>query len=369
MSSERWHVKAVELPEGTGERHWWVTDGRLTRVPVDGAVDLRGAFVAPALVDAHAHLTLDMSGGAPPDDRSALIEANARTNVESGVLTVRDVGEVPGSALPTSVGHLSVARSGPLLAPPGRYHDFLLTPAPVDEVVAIVSRLAERHPWIKVVADFPGADGNWFQPIVNYPADVLAKVAAAAHAAGARVAAHVSGPFVAEVVRAGIDTVEHGPLVDARLVEEMAERGTAWIPTLSTVVAKHLNPLASLDAPVGEMIRAVYAQLELALASALELGVPVLAGTDERGPGTISLEVEQLIRFGIPATDALRAATTGGRQLLRLRGLEEGAPADLVLYDDDPRSDPPALTRPRAVLSAGTVVAGRVPDKTGAAPG
>ena len=45
--------------------------------------------------------------------------------------------------------------------------------------------------------------------------------------------------------------------------------------------------------------------------------------------------------------------TTGGREFLGLPGLEPGAPADLVTFDDDPRADPDALKRPAAILAGG----------------
>jgi hypothetical protein len=47
----------------------------------------------------------------------------------------------------------------------------------------------------------------------------------------------------------------------------------------------------------------------------------------------------------------------GAREWLGERGIEEGAPADLVVYRSDPRIDPRALFRPSLILSSGVRVA------------
>jgi imidazolonepropionase-like amidohydrolase len=59
MSDQRWHLRAVPLPDGEAPVDWWVADGRLTASPVPGASDLPGGWVAPGLVDAHVHLTFE----------------------------------------------------------------------------------------------------------------------------------------------------------------------------------------------------------------------------------------------------------------------------------------------------------------------
>jgi imidazolonepropionase-like amidohydrolase len=186
-----------------------------------------------------------------------------------------------------------------------------------------------------------------------YPIAEIAEAVAVAHDGGARVAAHVSSPYLAELIDVGIDSIEHGPLMTPELVDAMAERGTAWVPTLSTVFVKHLDPLTSGDTPVARYLKVVYANMEASLARAVERGVPILAGTDERPHGAIALEVEQLRRFGLSAENALAAATVWPRRYFGLPVIEEGAPADLVLFERDPRTDPTTTAR-----TIGTVMDG-----------
>jgi imidazolonepropionase-like amidohydrolase len=300
---------------------------------------------------------MDMSETGLERGSDALVSANAAAQLDAGVTVVRDTGSVPGAELPTSVGGLRIIRSGGMLAPAGRYHDSLTTPAEADEVVGIVARaVADGAQWVKIIADFPGPDWNWFAAPPTYPIEVVREIVAVAHDAGARVAAHVSSAYVAELVRAGIDSIEHGPLVTVDLVDEMAERGTAWTPTVSTVFAKHLDPLAQGDSPIAGFLRGVYEDMERSLARAVELGVPIMAGTDERDHGSIWFELEQLKRFGLSGADALAAASIWPRRYLGLTLPEEGAPADLVLFDGDPREADGPMPRPVAVVADGELV-------------
>jgi imidazolonepropionase-like amidohydrolase len=170
------------------------------------------------LVDAHVHLTLDLAGAGLPDDPAARVAANLELLQRSGVSAVRDAGSRDGLpvALPAGAG----VAAGRFLAPEGGYLAHLLDPTPPGELVDEVERQGRAGtPWIKIIADFPGPDGNWFAPRVNYDAELVARAVAAAHAHGARVMAHVSGPIVGDLVRAGVDSIEHradGPAPRAR---------------------------------------------------------------------------------------------------------------------------------------------------------
>ncbi len=236
--TDRWRVRAVPLPDGVEPIDLWVAGGRLDAEPVDGAVDLPGAFVAPGLVDAHPHLTFE----ARPRlrlDGAELVAAHLARHRARGVLAVRDAGSLPGVELPESV-----IGCGPFLAPP----DFFLAhlyegTAPEDAVDAARARVRAGWPWVKIIGDFPVGAFNPLQPQVGYPPELVAQIADAVHAEGGRVAMHVMGPFVREAVALGVDSLEHGTWADAATVREMAARGVAWTPTLTTVL-HHLEPVA-----------------------------------------------------------------------------------------------------------------------------
>ncbi len=341
--TERWHVRAVPLPDGDGLVDVWVADGRLHDEPVDGAEDLPGAFVAPGLVDAHVHLTFETRArlGLSGDE---LIAAHLAQHRERGVLAVRDAGSLPGLGLPESV-----IACGPFLAPPDFFLPHLYEGTPPDQAVAAArARVRAGRPWVKVIGDFPAGEFNPLQPQVGYPPELAARIADAVHEEGGRLAMHVMGPFVREAVRLGVDSIEHGTWADAAAVREMAARGVAWTPTLTTVL-HHLEPVAERVPPVRELLD----QHARSLALAAELGVTLLTGTDEREHGSAALEAAALVRYGVPARAAIAAATTGARAYFGLAGLEAGAPADLVLFERDPREDVAALASPVAVVAGG----------------
>lgn len=208
-------------------------------------------------------------------------------------------------------------------------------------VEAALTEVAAGARWIKVIAD-------WMPDELNYDAPLLARLVEAVHGAGARVAAHSAETCVSDVVAAGVDSVEHGWLLDAGSVEALAARGAALTPTLAALHA----PLPDEAPP--ERLERRGQWLEHAretVSQALAQGLTILAGTDTAG--TIGDEIGYLIDFGLEPVQALRAATTDARTFLALPALEDGAPADLVTFETDPREDAEVLRNPAAVVLGG----------------
>ena len=181
-------------------------------------------------------------------------------------------------------------------------------------------------------------------PKLSYPPSVVAEIAVAVHEAGARLAVHVMGDNVGLALDAGADSIEHGTLASEDEIRAMAARRVALVPTLSTVAGRYLEPMGA--EPILDRARA-------ALPLAAELGVPLLAGTDEEPPGTLADEAAWMVRYGVPPAVAVAGATDVARAFLGLPGLEDGAPADLVTFDADPCADLSALARPVAVVAGG----------------
>jgi imidazolonepropionase-like amidohydrolase len=271
---------------------------------------------------------------------------------QDGVLALRDTGAYDDSTVRLAQaerGDVVVTACGRFLAPPGGYFPGVFTGVPAELVaVAAVEQVQAGATWVKVVGDFPPAGDLNRPPEANYDRATLQSLVDAVHAAGGRVAVHVTTPVVTDVVAAGADSVEHGTALDEDTVRTMAARGTAWTPTLGAV----LRPVP-LGAPP-EWAQRRHDRIELMrnlLPLALRHGVPILTGSDV--VGTVVQEVALLADLGVPPDAALAAATTSARSFLGLPGLAAGASADLVTYDDDPRADPAVLARPAAVLSRG----------------
>jgi Imidazolonepropionase and related amidohydrolases len=93
--------------------------------------------------------------------------------------------------------------------------------------------------------------------------------------------------------------------------------------------------------------------------AAREAGIPIYVGTDAGGTiahGLAVDEMEELVTAGFSPVEALDAGAWAARAWLRHPGLEEGADADLLVLDGDPRLDLSALRAPRAIVLRGRTV-------------
>jgi imidazolonepropionase-like amidohydrolase len=355
------HLSGVVLPEGE-HRDLWVRDGRITFEPVPGAETVgRGGWLVPGLVDAHCHVGIGV-GGAHVEDLAGLRE-QALTERAAGVLALRDCGSpVDTRALDDEPDLPRIIRAGRHIAAPRRYIPGLgIEVEPVDLVAEVRVQARRGDGWVKLVGDWIDRGHGDLAP--EWPADVLRAAIAAAHADGARVTAHTFGTdALPGLIGAGIDCIEHGTGLTEDLLADMAARGTAVVPTLVNV--ENFPGFAAAGEKkfpaYASTMRRLYANSGAVVRAAFEAGVPIFAGTDAGGGiehGVIADEVRALHAAGIPAEAALAAASWAARRWLGLPCIEEGAPADLVVYDSDPRADLDALQRPQRILLRGTVVA------------
>jgi imidazolonepropionase-like amidohydrolase len=136
----------------------------------------------------------------------------------------------------------------------------------------------------------------------------------------------------------------------------MAEQGTALTPTLSVITTSLAHVRSRPDSPRKDWYVAGASVHGRLTASAVEAGVTVLAGTDSRPHGRVADEIRAFVDAGVSPHEALAAASWKARSYLGTAGLTEGAPADAVVYDTDPRADLTQLDTPRAVVVRGRLV-------------
>lgn len=356
IHDQPWHFCATLLPGGGSPQDWWIAEGKLSRTAVPNARTLPGCFAMPGMVDAHTHLSMSFDRfGKIGDATAEVVQANLQDKLRRGVLAVRDTGVLPHT--PQRAYHesrMQVLTCGNLNAPAGRFHSGIYVPVDAEHLVESALREVERGlRWVKIIADFPGPDYNFFDPLLNYPINVIQHLCAAVHAAGARVAAHISGPRVGDLVAAGIDSIEHGCMMTGEVLSDMAARGTAWVPTLTTVT-RAVTMMVQSGAPFAPFALRCIEQLKQTIPLADQLGVPVLVGTDEH-PGDYVDEVKLLCEFGLSRRAALAGASSIARSYLGLSGITDGAPAHLVLFERDPRDDLDVLANPTAIIANGTL--------------
>lgn len=335
-------------------------DGRFTDDPLPGAQTLvDGGFLVPGLVDAHCHVGLGPDG--PVDLEEA--DAQAATDRDAGTLLIRDCGSpVDTSALQVRDDLPEIIRAGRHIARPKRYIPGLAVDLddPALLVEAVAEQAAAGDGWVKLVGDWIDRGAGDLAPL--WPDDVLVAAIDAAHAAGARVTAHVFGTeALPGLIGAGIDCIEHGTGLTDDLITEMARRGTALVPTLINVETfPSIADSAATKYPVyAAHMRDLHRSAVDVVSRAVEAGVPVYAGTDAGGGirhGRIADEIAAMAATGLGARRALGAASWAAREWLGRPGVVAGAPADLVVYREDPRRDPAVLRHPELVLLRGRLV-------------
>jgi imidazolonepropionase-like amidohydrolase len=346
------HVRATLLPDvDAGE--FFVVGGRITFA--------EHGFVLPGLVDAHCHVGLAAEGRVPLEEA----RSQAITDRDVGALLLRDTG-VPHAyeELDTEPDLPRIVHAGSHLARTRRYirgFGIEMEPEQLPDAAAAQARRSGGHstPWVKLVGDWIDRDLGDLAPC--WPADVLAEAVRRAHEGGARVAVHVFGEeALPDLIAAGVDSIEHGTGLDEQTLADVVARGIAVVPTLVNVAnfdkfADQATKFPLYAARMRRLGRSAHARI----AAAHDAGVPIYVGTDAGGQLPHGLVVDEMLALsaaGLSNTDVLAAGSWKAREWLGLTGLAEGAPADFVVYDDDPREDLNALRNPRHIVVRGTVV-------------
>lgn len=338
----------------------WVVGGRVTFTPPAAArevVDVEG-WALPGLVDAHCHVGLDAHGAV--DDATS--EKQARTERDAGALLLRDAGSAADTRWIDDREDLPrLVRAGRHIARTRRYIRNYAHEIEPDDLVAYVAREARRGDgWVKLVGDWIDRDAGDLTPC--WPREALAPAIAEAHRLGARVTAHCfAEDSLRDLVEAGIDCIEHATGLTEETLPLFAERGVAIVPTLVNI-ATFPDLAAGGEAKFprwADHMRRLHGRRYATVRAAHDAGIPVYAGTDAGGSlahGLVGQEVGELVAAGIPVADAVSAAAWGAREWLGRPGLEEGAPADLVVYEADPLADVRVLTAPRRIVLRGRIV-------------
>lgn len=338
-------LRGVFLPSDTVEE----------RVLDDGSAEttvVSGGFILPGLVDAHCHIGI-APGGAPV---SSLDEARSLAFVDrdAGVLAIRDAGSpFAYPSLDDDVEMPRLARAGQHVAPIRRYLPHIGVEVPPAQVAEEITRQAALgNGWVKLVGDWIDRSIGDLAPA--FPPSVLREAVAAAHAAGVRITAHCfEEESVAVLVDAGIDCVEHGTGLAPDVIDEMARRGIALVPTMLNVSTfGDIATRAAEKFPLySKHMLALLSGFPAVVRAAYEAGVPIYVGSDAGGGINHGLAAREMLRLheaGMSTTDVLAAGSWGARSWLGFDG--SSYDGDYTVYDSDPRLDLSVLLRPGRVI-------------------
>jgi imidazolonepropionase-like amidohydrolase len=379
-----------------GERITAVGPAGEVKLP-DGAevIDLSTATVLPGLIDAHTHIgsradryeEIAKFKDTPFQSAFAAVK-HAKITLESGFTTIRDLGGRPFLAvdLRASIdeGFIPgprVVASGPGISITGGHGDLNNYPPQVrvtmfpeerdykiadgvDQVRHVVrAQIKHGVDVIKIHAsggvlsrgDSPGAP--------QFTIEELRAAVEEAHAAGRKVAAHAHGARgIKNAVAAGVDSIEHGSLIDDEGIAMMVRRGT-WL------VADIYNDDYILGRAREFKIPEEFIEKERTLgqlqrdnfARAVKAGVKVAFGTDAGvyPHGENARQFAYMVKYGLSPARAIRSATSDAAELLGrskdIGRITRGYYADLIAVAADPLEDVRTLERVGFVMKGGKV--------------
>jgi len=364
-------------------------------LPADATrIDASGGFVMPGMIDSHVHLT---STGAANSELQRLKDliplqalrgaANARTMMTAGFTTVRDLS-APGFVNVAirqafdegfAVGPRVLA-AGMSLTVPGGHGDSYYRPDVSVAREGIVNgpdeaRRAVRE-WVKMRVDLikllvtggvmtDGSDVGALQ----WTPEELAAAIGQAHQLGVRVAGHCHGAAgVKAAVKVGLDTVEHGTMLDEEAVALMAGHGTFLVPTI--IAGKHIVDHGTAGGIAPHVVRKGeqigewhHKSVQMAHKAGVKIAFGTDCGTPFNRPGENALELGYMVECGLSPSDALQSATRIAADASalsdRIGTLEAGKIADLIVVNGDPLSNITVMAETTAiayVVKGGKVV-------------
>jgi imidazolonepropionase-like amidohydrolase len=358
--------------------------------PADAKViDLGNATVLPGLIDCHVHVeadwndlsaTANLRQSSPKKTLTGL--KNSQEYLRRGFTTLRDAGTTDPAY--DTVALRDAFANGMFLGPrlfvagipisvTGGHAD--LNPLAPDVPMIPLSNIADnvdearkavRHDlrngtdWIKVMATGGVMDVLSDYNVQELSDEQLRAIVEDTHRAGRRTMAHAEGlPGIRAAVRAGIDSIEHGSMLDDATAKEMAERGTWLVPTINAFYRGVALGLTQGQEPqMLEKGKTILKYIPDAIAAALRNHVKIAFGDDD-DPQYVADEFKQMVKLGLTPLAALQAATINAAALLnasdRIGAIEPGRYADIVAVDGDPLKDIGAMEKVTFVMKGGVV--------------
>ena len=354
-------------------------------------IDLSKYTVVPGLIDSHAHVLgnpkdQSSTGGLRMSSAQKAIwgARNLQVWLDHGFTALRDACEGDPAygqlALRDSIaaglirGPRMVSAGGCVSLTGGHGDDDVLAPDAglvkhpniadsVDDISRVVRRdIKYGADWIKLMAT-----GGVMDPISDYRVQELseeqmAKAVEIAHRAGKKVMAHAEGAEgIKAAVHAGVDSIEHGTVMDEEGARLMEQHGTWLVPTLycfqhdmETGTSQGRDPVSFAKGV------AILKEQQPAFARAIAHHIKIAYGVDD-DPDVVSKEFGALVRGGLSPLDALRAATINGAELTGrdkdIGSIDPGKFADMVAVEGDPLADITVMEKVVFVMKGGEVYA------------
>ncbi|MEO6969849.1 MAG: amidohydrolase family protein, partial [Chthoniobacterales bacterium] len=189
----------------------------------------------------------------------------------------------------------------------------------------------------------------------------IAKAVEVAHRAGRHVMAHAEGTQgIKAAVRAGVDSIEHGTMLDDEGAALMAKKGTWLVPTLYTFQrGVEIGTQFGQDPISLAKGKEILSYQQPAFTRALKAHLKIAVGIDE-SPEYLPKELEAMVRAGMTPLQVLQSATLNGANLIGMDkdigAIEPRKYADIIAVTDDPLRDISAMEKVDFVMKGGVVI-------------
>lgn len=363
-------------------------------------VDLKGAYLLPGLIDLHVHLAL--SGKPPKADSKPkdydklykmltgnplvravarqLVVGYAKTEVMSGVTTIRTVGGVLDFdaqvrdliAAGKLTGPRIIASNTGVSVPGGHFAGSIATAVNTpEEAKELVRQIADTKPdliKLMITGGVMDSDEEGMPGALKMSPEIVKAASDEAHKLGYKVAAHVeSTEGVRVALENGVDTIEHGAKLTDEIIELFKERKAADICTLSpaipyaqfTLEESHATETAKKNGQV------VLDGIIECAKTCIENDIPVGLGSDVSCPFVTHYNFWREPYYfnkyiGRSKQEALHRATLGNATIAGIDketgSIEPGKCADLIVVKDDPLKDLTALREVSMVMARGRLI-------------
>ncbi len=359
----------------------------------DKVIDLKTKTVMPGWIDMHVHMEHETSPTRyietftyNPADYAYMSVKFSEVTLMAGFTTVRDLG---GTGVNISLRNAinkgwikgprvytagrSIATTGGHADPTNGYRkDLMGDPGPADGVAngadecrqAVRQRYKEGSDLIKITATGGVLSVAKSSSNPQFTEEEVKAIVETAKDYGFKVAVHAHGAEgMKRAIRAGVNSIEHGTLMDDETIALFKQYGTWYVPTLTAgaAVADSAKIPGYYPALVTPKALEIGPQIKATLAKAYKAGVKIAFGTDAGvyKHGMNWLEFVYMNEAGMPVMETIKAATINAAELLgekdKLGSIEAGKLADIVAVDGDPLKDVKIFGKVVFVMKDGTI--------------
>ena len=362
----------------------WKDDGS-TKV-----IDLRSKTVLPGLIDAHVHITSPSittpgAGLMTSPARAALMGArNAREILNAGFTMVRVLGAAGYSdvALRDAIEAGDVAGprllvAGYAICITGGHCDGTTTlpaefkmegPGAADGPVGMERRVREQVKYgadvIKITATGGVLSARTDPRLPHMTQEEIEAVVRTAHGLGRKVASHAhAAEGVRRSVEAGVDSIEHGHMMDDAAIALMKAKGTYLVPTVYLCEYNMENMAKSQMPEFNKRKMKMVCDVGVEnIRKAIKAGVKIAFGTDTPvfPHGLNAREFQAYVTLGMTPLQSIRTATLAAADLLgvsdKMGAIEVGKYGDLIAVEGNPLENVRVLEQVKFVMKGGQVI-------------